>query len=574
MTKVACIIPTIPGREVLLERALASARAQTRPFDEIIVEADPSRTGAADTRNRALERAARREADWVTFLDDDDELLPNHVEVCLKRIGWEDRTPNLLDERPVTLVYTYAEFIGSRDPLATDDGTGRWVKPLGVPFGPAQERHLRTKGNFIPVTHMVRLQAVLEVGGFPRQNEFDAPVSRDCEDYGLLLRLLDAGARFVHEPVITWRYYFHEANTGGRAGGVHLPPLAAGGRRVFGWLADRAGCGYYRLQLPLEELARRGWHTAAAGKLPADWADRFDVIVGQRVCHDGTSQRWREICRSGKALTVYEIDDALMMLHDGHGDDLKSYFGPERVAHIGRNAAEADIVTVTTPALAEIMSGFNKNVVILPNCPDESLLSMPRGVLTGIADRVIETKWPVFVGWQGSPTHGRDFAECWPALKQALAGDERVWLVTMGADYRGPLPAASAGRAVHLGWVEADWESYYRSIACFDITMAPLATQDTFNASKSDLRVREAAMLGQPVIASASRAYAGYVRHGKTGFLVKQEHEWRKYLRMLINDQGLREAMGAAAREYASAHTMQRNVHRWAEAYGGTIGAL
>jgi glycosyltransferase involved in cell wall biosynthesis len=558
---VAVIIPHIPERNgELLERALASVRAQTRPFDQIIVESDPERTGAADTRNRAL---AQCTTDYVTFLDDDDELLPNHVAVCLNRFEVEGPAARRAD-----LVYTYAEFIGSRDPLATDDGTGQWVKPFGIPFGPAQERHLREKGNFIPVTHMVRVDAIRAAGGFPRQNEFPATVSGDCEDYGLLLALLDNGARFVHEPVITWRYYFHSANTGGRASVKrHAHTMPDGAKRVFGWLADQAGCGWYRIGMPFGELTEHGWVTEASGRLPAGWADMYDVVVGQRVCHTPASATWQKICASGNVRTVYEIDDALMSLHDGHGDALKSYFGTERVRNIMANAAASDVVTVTTPRLAEIMSEVNGNVVTLPNCVDGSLLEVSRGTLTGgapVPDRVV-------VGWQGSPTHGRDFNECWPALTRLLRAEKDAWLVTMGADYRGRLPADSALRAIHLPWVEADWETYYRSIAVFDINIAPLATQDEFNRGKSDLRVLEAAALGQPVVASPSEMYLRFVVDGETGFLARHEHEWFKYLRALVHDADLREAMGAAARAKAAARTIQGNVGQWAAAYGGTV---
>jgi hypothetical protein len=89
--------------------------------------------------------------------------------------------------------------------------------PLNVPFGPEQEYSLRVRGNFIPVTYLVRTEAVRAVGGFPAPYEFNAAQSRDCEDYGLLLHLLDAGYKFHHVcGVRTWRYIYHGANVGGR----------------------------------------------------------------------------------------------------------------------------------------------------------------------------------------------------------------------------------------------------------------------------------------------------------------------------------------------------------------------
>jgi glycosyltransferase involved in cell wall biosynthesis len=211
------VIPTIPGREELLHEACRSVVGQTewahhhdaQPSFPFIVQRDPDRAGAATTRNRALDRVT---TEWVAFLDDDDILYPTHLEHCL----------DAAEASGADLVYPYPDFAGHRDPLATLY-RGRVMSPFGVPFGEEQEWWLRRRGGFIPVTHVVRRELVIRVGGFPQPGQFDVlpgNVSRDCEDFGLLLRLLDAGARFHHLPERTWLYRLHDANTGGR------PPAA------------------------------------------------------------------------------------------------------------------------------------------------------------------------------------------------------------------------------------------------------------------------------------------------------------------------------------------------------------
>lgn len=199
---VTVVIPTIPGRGRLLERAIRSVRAQTHPCALVSV-VDENREGAHITRNRALEQV---DSEWIAWLDDDDELLPHHVTRCL----------HTALEAGADLVYPSMIPIGGRDPLACPVNNVL-VNPMGVTFGPEQEHHLRTVGNFIPITYLVRTAKVREVGGFPPPVPDPSKGSgRIEEDYGLLLRLLDAGAKFVHVPTRSWRYYFHTANTGGR----------------------------------------------------------------------------------------------------------------------------------------------------------------------------------------------------------------------------------------------------------------------------------------------------------------------------------------------------------------------
>jgi glycosyltransferase involved in cell wall biosynthesis len=202
---VTVVIPTHGGRRELLTAAFASAIEQTHPPTAVVVQYDAEGRGAAWARNEALKSVRTH---WVAFLDSDDLLYSNHLQVCL----------DAAQESGADLVYPYFDILGSHDVLATSQ-FGRVVNPEGVPFGPEQERWLRHRGGFIPVTHLCRTDRIKKAGGFPQPNSFPVPegnVSADCEDYGLLLRLLDRGARFHHVPVRTWVYRVHAGNTGGR----------------------------------------------------------------------------------------------------------------------------------------------------------------------------------------------------------------------------------------------------------------------------------------------------------------------------------------------------------------------
>lgn len=211
MTTVTVCVPTIPARRDRLERALRSVGQQTRTPGVSVatsVALDDDGDGAAITRNRAWRDAT---GDWVAFLDDDDELRPNHIELCLR----------LALDTGADLVYpwfnihnTVGADITAQDPLRAPVD-GHYVTPYGAPFTDELRTELMTRNNFIPVTVLVRRELLGDVGGFPVPGTAEWGESC-CEDWGLWRRLLDAGARFEHLPRRTWIWTWHGRNTSGK----------------------------------------------------------------------------------------------------------------------------------------------------------------------------------------------------------------------------------------------------------------------------------------------------------------------------------------------------------------------
>jgi hypothetical protein len=152
---VAVCIPTIPGRESELMSACLSVMSQTRQPDQFLVELDENRTGAAETRNRLL---ARVTSDVIAWLDDDDRFGEHHLSACMRVLELD---------HSISLVYPRPIMVGGEDPTATTRQGIFPVSPWGLRFGPEQAQHIRRTGSFIPMTHLVRTDAVRRAGGFP-----------------------------------------------------------------------------------------------------------------------------------------------------------------------------------------------------------------------------------------------------------------------------------------------------------------------------------------------------------------------------------------------------------------------
>lgn len=184
---VTVAIPTIPPRRDLLQRALDSVARQTTPAAAVSVVYDLEHRGAWWARNEAL-AAVRTE--WTAFLDDDDALMPGHIE-------------HLLRVHAITgadMVWGWYEVIGGGDPFP--DYRGRQWDPA--------EPHV------IPITYMARTEllhrALADGCGF-QPDQFGA---WDLQDKPIIDHLVAHGAVLHANPSSTWYWHHHGRNTSGQ----------------------------------------------------------------------------------------------------------------------------------------------------------------------------------------------------------------------------------------------------------------------------------------------------------------------------------------------------------------------
>jgi glycosyltransferase involved in cell wall biosynthesis len=281
-----------------------------------------------------------------------------------------------------------------------------------------------------------------------------------------------------------------------------------------------------------------GWHERAKD---------FPLMVGQRVGKPESLSMWRRLATPGRRL-VWETDDDVWNIDPANGAAWLVHT-PDVLDALTFTVNTADLVTVSTEPLAEVVRPLNPNVVVLPNHFDAALLDVVRPQRTKIT-----------VGWAGGDSHVRDFASVASVLRRFLLRNPDVDFHNIGTSYLNPF--GLPGRATT--WLADVWD-YYRSID-FDIGIAPLA-DTVFNRSKSGIKALEYQALGIPVVATDCPAYRGVVLDGVTGYLIRNEHEWGRRLYELARDQDMRAEMGAKGREHAAQWTIQRGWSLWEKAY-------
>ena len=177
------VIPSIPPRTRLLSRALKSIAAQTEETAGVSIAYDTQRQGAGPTRTRALRGVT---TEWTAFMDDDDELLPNHI----------------------ALLYSAAKETGA-------DVLWPWFKVIGGtdPFPHARGAQLDPDNPHVfPITTFIRTEYA-HLAEFPAT---DIAGDWQNDDWPFWRTIHNAGAEFHHIPDITWHWHHDSGNTSGR----------------------------------------------------------------------------------------------------------------------------------------------------------------------------------------------------------------------------------------------------------------------------------------------------------------------------------------------------------------------
>jgi glycosyltransferase involved in cell wall biosynthesis len=348
--------------------------------------------------------------------------------------------------------------------------------------------------------------------------------------------------------------------------------------RIFGWLAD-PGTAYWRLTLPLAELARQGHDVMISERMPdcVRFGAEADVVVASRTCNPGPSGEFQRLASEARMLCVYETDDDLFTVtpdntahHYFAGDMHKQLVWTgvnecrvgevaiDRQRHIRDNLAAAHLITTSTEHLAATLrQATDAPVVVLPNRVPRWLTEQPAPWEREPRDRIV-------VGHTGGSSHIRDFGECAKPLRSWLqrhGGNTEFHAIGYDSTSR---VASIRGRTRHTRWTPSV-EAYLRTID-FDIGLAPLR-DTTFARSKSPLKLLEYGALGMPAVASPT---GPYVAASPGALLCDRPGAWRSALDELV-DPDRRHDLGQAGRQWARDNLVENHAHRWLDAYQAAL---
>lgn len=346
--------------------------------------------------------------------------------------------------------------------------------------------------------------------------------------------------------------------------------------------SDRTGCGFYRCEEP-GRVVRDGSDTEVqfcynsqddgglvvnlAGPLGNEKVVQVadpecDVIVLQRPAHRHLVEAIPHLQAHGCAVVVDYDDDfdsldvrnLAYAAYDPRHNPMSNKVWAKLASQL------ADLVTVTTPALAK-RYGSHGRVVVIPNYVPERYLDVKPMTSSDDCTRI---------GWAGNPfSHPGDLEVMGDAIIQVVS-DTGAMFRTVGSAETARLLGLSEIAEV-IDWAPID--TFHAEVATFDVGLVPLR-DSTFNRSKSWLKGLEYAALGVPFVASPTKPYQHLSELG-AGDLVRTTTRntgaWQDVVERLVTDAEYRRLRAEEGRIVARQLTYERHGEKWLTAWNSAL---
>lgn len=349
-----------------------------------------------------------------------------------------------------------------------------------------------------------------------------------------------------------------------------------GGHQVLGVVGDQKQANRIigDLQADLGRARRQGLDPRGQERIAREHTDRLrahcetegrstidaDVVVMQRILSQERYETLRALQASGVAVVV-EIDDDFHAIHKRN----PAWHGTNGLVDPGlsrdwlmRACARADLVTVTTPALAARYAPHGR-VAVLPNYVPARYLDIvkPDGLMPG---RVL--------GWSGSTiTHPDDLEVTHGKIGQLVA-DVGCRFEVVGTGYRVQEALCLPRAPEATGWLPLD--DYPQGLARLDVGIVPLLASP-FNEAKSHLKGLEFAAVGVPFVASPTGPYRALHAAG-IGLLADTADDWYTHCRRLLIHADARRALADRWRDLVrESWTVEQNAWRWWDAWRAAL---
>jgi glycosyltransferase involved in cell wall biosynthesis len=312
-------------------------------------------------------------------------------------------------------------------------------------------------------------------------------------------------------------------------------------KKIYSWVNDVArpncdgkfgGVGWYRIINPLEKI---GALVERKGALLSK-SDAFEMKAKGDVwwmSPMGNPEALALLHTNSKitgAKIVLDIDDHPFAVDPKHP---QYQYHKEQETILRFQIEHCDHLVVSTEPLKSLLSPLNPNVSVCPNGIDLSIWNVKRKK---------RTDGKIRLGWIGSSSHIADIPVVEKVIPELLEEYPNLEFHHAGMAL---FDEINKNEIAHKG--TKGYEEYPQFLADLDLDIAIAPLKDTpFNRCKTNIKWLEHSMLKVPMVLSDVYPYKS-VERGKTGFLANSQAQWKRYLKLLIEDESKRKEIGENA---------------------------
>ncbi|WP_394128941.1 glycosyltransferase [Shewanella maritima] len=324
------------------------------------------------------------------------------------------------------------------------------------------------------------------------------------------------------------------------------------------------GSGFVRVNYPYSNPHLLGeWdvNEMLGEELPKP-SDYNAVVIQRDIAHISQHklESWLTCWKEKNNKLIFEIDDDLFevkaLKERGFAGDAEKL--KKRIIFLAKSA---DLVTVSTEKLKELLLEYNNNVRIVPNFLDEKLWEIGNESV-GCKDSYIKKEGdPIRIGYIGTPTHDSDLKIIQSAMNRLKSEfGSKIEIEVIGA-YHKTSPLFGSKVALPKANDYTSFVKWLHKRVHWDIGVIPLKDDD-FNLSKSNLKFLEYTALDLAIVCSDVPTYKGIAEHGKNCLVASNnEQAWYQAVKTLIVNDNFRESIRENAyKDISENYTVEKNI--------------
>jgi len=257
---------------------------------------------------------------------------------------------------------------------------------------------------------------------------------------------------------------------------------------------------------------------------------RYDIVFIHREACPFGPPLFEWLIYKAKKPIIFDFDDAIFLENFNPVNSFYRFLKfPSKTKHIIRMSKA---VIVANRFLKEYADKFNKNVYVIPTCVDTEKFNVSK-----------KNNDPLVIGWVGSPTTAPYLDIIFHVMRRLSRKYDFIFKIV------------GAGEDIFIKEVKVEnfaWQLSREAEDFKSMNIGIYPVSDTLWAcGKAGFKAIQYMSVGAPVVASPVGMIKEIIQDGVNGFLAGTEDEWVEKISRLIEEPGLKEKIGLAARETA-----------------------